>query len=199
MEETGRAPVPWWANKSFFLLFVCFFVFVKFVFHCLFLFWSYFIWFGCSFFFFLIFWLCCAVRWVLVPSQGSGLSLQCKRTKSKVLDHQIILASGNINWHEFSQRSSSQHQDSVALQLLLRSPVLDASHTSNQQDSNTAPPISRQAAWNWAKLIDTPKHTTWHGPAHLRKTLSSSHQVKATVLPTGILHKPPEPTSPTRD
>ena len=57
----------------------------------------------------------------------------------------VAEAPGNINWHVLSWKSPFWHQH-LAPPNSLQAPVLEQLRANNQQDRNTAPPISRQAA-----------------------------------------------------
>ena len=61
----------------------------------------------------------------------------------------------------------------------------------NQQDRNTATPISTEAAQNHNKATDTPKHTTRRGPAHQRdKIQPHPPEHRHQSPPPGSLHNP---------
>ena len=61
----------------------------------------------------------------------------------------------------------------------------------NEQDRNTTAPISREAAYNHIKFTDNSKHTTGHGPAHLKdKIQPHPPEHRNQSPPPGDPHKP---------
>ena len=61
----------------------------------------------------------------------------------------------------------------------------------NEQDRNTTPSISREAAKNHNKFTDTTKHTTGRGPAHQKdKIQPHPPEHRHQSPPPGSLHNP---------
>ena len=64
-------------------------------------------------------------------------------------------------------------------------------YANNEQERNTTPSISKEAAYNHKKATDTPKHTTTRGPAYQKDKIQphpSEHRHYSP--PPGSLHNP---------
>ena len=140
------------------------------------------------FFFFIFLWSHCeaSVHLVLCPGVRSGLLgpdhwVQCWTTREFLSLGILTLCSpGGIHFNT-----------KIWLLPIARRLQCWRPHANQGVRQEDNPPISRQIPQNYTKPTDTPKHTTWSGPAHQRgKTQLYPPEGRFQFFPPGSLLKP---------